>query len=139
MSERQQSTNPPTHTHTDKNRQTIRHSFMLQLAQHSTTVKYFIHNKVIFFFKKSFLIYNTIFDKTTPFTAKFELLSSSFSHNQSKHVDDGGEKDGVKGTDEQGSKLEERMRKKTVRERERGKRKRTTLSMIFVLRTKILK
>lgn len=61
---------------------------MLQLAQHSTTVKYFIHNKVIFFFKKSFLIYNTIFDKTTPFTAKFELLSSSFSHNQSKHVDD---------------------------------------------------
>lgn len=138
MSERQHSTNPLTHTHTDKNRQTIRHSFMLQLAQHSTTVKYFIHNKVIFFFKKSFLIYNTIFDKTTPFTAKFELLSSSFSHNQSKHVDDGGEKDGVKGTDEQGSKLEERMRKKTVRERE-GKRKRTTLSMIFVLRTKILK
>jgi len=73
--------------HTDKDRQTD--SFMLQLAQHSTTVKYFIHNKVIFFFKKSFLIYNTIFDKTTPFTAKFELLSSSFSHNQSKHVDDG--------------------------------------------------
>lgn len=115
---------------------------MLQLAQHSTTVKYFIHNKVIFFFKKSFLIYNTIFDKTTPFTAKFELLNSSFSHNQSKHVDDVGEKDGVKGTDEQGSKLEERMRKKTARERkerEGGKRKRTTLSMIFVLRTKILK
>lgn len=37
----------------------------------------------------------------------------------------------MKGTDEQGSKLEERMRK---RERER-----TTLSMIFALRTKILK
>lgn len=92
---------------------------MLQLAQHSTTVKYFIHNKVIFFFKKSFLIYNTIFDKTTPFTAKFELLSSSFSHNQSKHVDDGGEKDGVKGTDERELKLEERMRKKTVRGRVR--------------------
>lgn len=114
---------------------------MLQLAQHSTTVKYFIHNKVIFFFKKSFLIYNTIFDKTTPFTAKFELLNSSFSHNQSKHVDDVGEKDGVKGTDEQG--LEERMREKTVKEREKemrgGERKRTTLSMIFVLRTKILK
>lgn len=113
------------------------------MAQHSTTVKYFIHNKVIFFFKKSFLIYNTIFDKTTPFTAKFELLNSSFSHNQSKHVDDVGEKDGVKGTDERGSKSEERIRKKTVRERERrergGKRKRTTLSMIFVLRTKILK
>lgn len=31
----------------------------------------------------------------------------------------GEEKDGVKGTDEQGPKLEERMRKKTVRERER--------------------
>lgn len=39
----------------------------------------------------------------------------------------------MKGTDEQGSKLEERMRK---RERER---ERTTLSMIFALRTKILK
>lgn len=86
-------TNPATQTHTDKNRQTIRHSSMLQLAQHSTTVKYFIHNKIIFF-KKSFLIYNTIFDKTTPFTAKFELLSSSFSHNQSKHVDDGKERGG---------------------------------------------
>lgn len=85
MSE-QHSTNPPTHAH--RQGQTS-NSFMLQLAQHSTTVKYFIHNKVIFF-KKSFLIYNTIFDKTTPFTAKFELLSSSFSHNQSKHVDDGG-------------------------------------------------
>lgn len=58
---------------------------MLQLAQHSTTVKYFIHNKVIFFFKKSFLIYNTIFDETISFTAKFELLNSSFSHNQNKH------------------------------------------------------
>lgn len=80
---------------------------MLQFAQHSTTVKYFIHNKVILFFKKSFLIYNTIFDKTTQFTAKFELLTSSFSHNQSKHIDDG-EKDGVKGTDERGSELEER-------------------------------
>lgn len=76
---------PSTQTRTDK---TTRHSSMLQLAQHSTTVKYFIHNKVIFFFKKSFLIYNTIFDKTTPFTAKFELLNSSFSHNQSKHDDD---------------------------------------------------
>lgn len=109
------------------------------MAQHSTTVKYFIHNKVIFFFKKSFLIYNTIFDKTTPFTAKFELLNSSFSHNQSKHVDVG-EKDAVKGTDEQGPKLEERMREKDrERERKEGKRKRTTLSMIFVLRTKILK
>ena len=95
-----------THTRTDRQEQTIRQASMLRLAQHSTTVKYFIHNKVIFFFKKSFLIYNTIFDKTTLFTAKFELLSSSFSHNQSKHVDDGGEKDGVKGTDEQGSKLE---------------------------------
>lgn len=94
---------------------------MLQLAQHSTTVKYFIHNKVIFFFKKSFLIYNTIFDKTTPFTAKFELLSSSFSHNQSKHVDDGGEKDGVKGTDEQGSKLRKNEEKDS--KRERGKEK----------------
>lgn len=58
---------------------------MLQLAQHSTTVKYFIHNKVIFFFKKSFLIYNTIFDETISFTAKFELLNSSFSHDQNKH------------------------------------------------------
>lgn len=59
---------------------------MLQLAQHSTTVKYFIHNKVIFFFKKkSFLIYNTIFDETISFTSKFELLNSSFSHDQNKH------------------------------------------------------
>lgn len=42
-----------TRTHIHKNRQT-RHSFVLLLAQHSTTVKYFIHNRVIFFFKKSF-------------------------------------------------------------------------------------
>lgn len=90
---------------------------MLQLAQHSTTVKYFIHNKIIFL-KKSFLIYNTIFDKTTPFTAKFELLNSSFSHNQSKHVMWERTIE-WKGRDEQG--LEERMRKKTVRDRERKK------------------
>lgn len=93
---------------------------MLQLAQHSTTVKYFIHNNVIFFFKKSFLIYNTIFDKTTPFTAKFELFSSSFSHNQSKHVHDGEEgqreRDGVKGTEGQ-EEVRGKNEKETVRER----------------------
>lgn len=91
---------------------------MLQLAQHSTTVKYFIHNKVIFFFKKSFLIYNTIFDKTTPFTAKFELLSSSFSHNQSKHVDDVKRKIRWKGQMNKGGKKERmREKKKTMREK----------------------
>lgn len=91
---------------------------MLELAQHSTTVKYFIHNKFIFFFKKSFWIYNTIFDKTTQFTAKFELLSSSFSHNQSKHVDDGHEERRREGEDDE-ERVERYVKQGWERRRER--------------------
>ena len=115
---------PYRHCHATKRLTTIKKGrndkkLMLQLTQHSTTVKYFIHNKVIFFFKKSFLIYNTISDKTTQFTAKFELSSSGFSPDQSKHVH-------VTGQGREGGRERERERDRVKeRQKERDRHTRT--------------